>query len=1285
MRGVLMRKASLLLALLLVVCFPCFGQATLDSILGRSDVSCPAPNHRVNASISQDNGTPGQAGTVKHITITGATIAQDANYSNDYDVTDGSLTFLIGIGEPMMTGGTGNSSDWTFVGDQLYGGDFITAVSTTAPYTITLTADRSVSASATAGWVQPGRFYDPFSQSNTIGATVTTAQFSIPTPFGAMYGICNPISHWYQPQAVSQMCVETDTGLCGISAIGLSSGSVSGGVVTEISSTTNLALTGGTTQVQVFGANDPSYDTNGCVTIQSFNAATGQFTYNQSTTNGTSIGGVVLICSGGGSANGNDYAIVSESQSAGVVTATYTVLLSVGVGAPITVSSVTGTGYNGNFHIASLFGNSLTYSDASASGTSTGGSFNLNGFVNFPARFSSACQAAQFEVTRAVNLGFNGPGEDSDGKTINDSNNAGITGCPTNPGQGNALSPYSGTVPFFTDYAMRDLFGNAPQPIKNIVNGIDHGWPGVFNAPIGEPDVADPNFFCFIMLNWGQSGTTAGSCGSVTPGGGVGLANWYRSMSGVAVENDDTDVFGYTNGSGQWQGISYGFNGNHAGGSSHVGLLVATTDPHQTASDHNSTVQLYPVDTVSVKHLSTVAPSGCWWYTAGTTSPGGNPIGPTQPICGSWLDWERNQYGTIANLNAAYGSNYSSFSSAETAVTGESPVGCTNSCTGNGTTTTFTMTLAHAPVPGSIHFNLTPSGGSKTFISGDCPFWSATNFNGCPSVSGGGTFLQPAGFPANTQVQSGYFFTDSNGCFEQANAKGTTGASFTPPASCTGTQTTTTGGVTFTAIGPATVNASSTVTYSSGAISVTFAFAPATGTVISLDYDFGGFPNGTGLADDDGTGASGVWGKGTANTSGTSVTLTSGSVATGSVLNNVDIKINGTDFQIASVQSATSLTLTSSAGTQTGVPYQVNGFGSNQVCLLNPPVWQANHAYSFGDFARATDGSSWQVVTVPGTSGATQPAFTNTLAAAVSEGPSSPQLSWASEGRPNCDANVGAWRAPIDAQSVLAQDLTNYLGEYTAQGLETNWKAAGLLLPDVIRLGTNFSLQSYDVPEYAAQLEANYFFTDGAFSGQFPMITSDARNAGATYDPLGKVKWQWLTNYYQKPIISEQFLAASDFDMGCLTIGFECFNSSVGRAQTFYDFIADALNWKSPAGFLQGAGITWWGNYHFQQKGFGYEDLSGNIADGTENVTATVAGDWGASSFNYGGEDTHFPLLNVNATTCTQCLHPALLEWLANPAPAATPAPTKKGMFGSVRLIDPAWMAERTEYRGERR
>jgi hypothetical protein len=63
---------------------------------------------------------------------------------------------------------------------------------------------------------------------------------------------------------------------------------------------------------------------------------------------------------------------------------------------------------------------------------------------------------------------------------------------------------------------------------------------------------------------------------------------------------------------------------------------------------------------------------------------------------------------------------------------------------------------------------------------------------------------------------------------------------------------------------------------------------------------------------------------GTINTSGSSVTWVSGQgFVTGTAWNGLTININGTNYTISSVSSTTSLTLTGSAGTQSGVTYTI--------------------------------------------------------------------------------------------------------------------------------------------------------------------------------------------------------------------------------------------------------------------------------------------------------------------------------------------------------------------------
>lgn len=95
-------------------------------------------------------------------------------------------------------------------------------------------------------------------------------------------------------------------------------------------------------------------------------------------------------------------------------------------------------------------------------------------------------------------------------------------------------------------------------------------------------------------------------------------------------------------------------------------------------------------------------------------------------------------------------------------------------------------------------------------------------------------------------------------------------------------------------------------------------------------------------------------GQGIVNTSGTAVTLVSGTffVSTGT-WNGLTMTINGTPFTLASCASATACTLTSSAGTQTSVSYGVNNapaaiFSDNfGTVLANPFTASSTGAWGF--------------------------------------------------------------------------------------------------------------------------------------------------------------------------------------------------------------------------------------------------------------------------------------------------------------------------------------------------
>jgi len=96
---------------------------------------------------------------------------------------------------------------------------------------------------------------------------------------------------------------------------------------------------------------------------------------------------------------------------------------------------------------------------------------------------------------------------------------------------------------------------------------------------------------------------------------------------------------------------------------------------------------------------------------------------------------------------------------------------------------------------------------------------------------------------------------------------------------------------------------------------------------------------------------------GTVNVSGTAVTWEAGSsFVTGAAWIGASIEIQGTSYTIKSVTSSTALTLTASAGTQTGVGYLVNTAGEGGA--------------PYGGVLLGTSGQLYVTVTTGGTLGA---------------------------------------------------------------------------------------------------------------------------------------------------------------------------------------------------------------------------------------------------------------------------------------------------------------------------
>ena len=287
------------------------------------------------------------------------------------------------------------------------------------------------------------------------------------------------------------------------------------------------------------------------------------------------------------------------------------------------------------------------------------------------------------------------------------------------------------------------------EPIKDEISGANNNY----NAWRGGAlfDVFDPK-----LNTWWQKALTN------------------TSNPGIQkIRNNDPYILGvFTDDSDYFWGAGAGpdFPTGHT--NANIAWMTLITSPVQTyiqSTPFGNKTFLYQTTQVYSKTLATNPTTPC-----SIASP-----------C-SLRDYLWQKYGgKIANLNKAWGANYTTFDSTGNQATNET-IG-----SGDGTTLIFTHTLAHASVsPYSVLISI-----KGTAQMGDCPWFH--------------------------------------------RACGTTTAN-------TGT------------LGSPTANlitqATSTINYSSGAITITFAKAPAVGASITVNYIYGGWmAGGTGLMDEDGS------------------------------------------------------------------------------------------------------------------------------------------------------------------------------------------------------------------------------------------------------------------------------------------------------------------------------------------------------------------------------------------------------------------------------------------------
>ena len=399
---------------------------------------------------------------------------------------------------------------------------------------------------------------------------------------------------------------------------------------------------------------------------------------------------------------------------------------------------------------------------------------------------------AQVEAARLKSWGFNGNGTYLSNyiqPTATSSTYPGDHSIPTK------LPSMLIERPMF--YGAYNSQGYLDQGIKDLFFGFSPYYTGYH--PTGEGDYFDSRFDTQLsgLLNnspWYSTEYQA-------------PRSPYKSyVLGIAVEDSD-ETFGLDAG---WDFATV--PSGH--GSPHIGWLFALNSPIQTANQSpmqkpSSNGQVYWDTTVYAKQ--------------------------------HWQSMMSAKYKTISALNSAWGTGgyYTTFGSSGTTISGE-VVG-----SGDGSTTAFAYTLAHASsvsrfsvqvfAGGASGADLTVNGSNNLEVTSASYSFAASDVNSFIDVAAGAGWQ--TGYYQITSVSSGAAILNrspapvgtTGGVWMQIFAGGDQGDG--------------------TIWGP---NLSGTITYSSGAMSLSFVNAPAIGAPITVNYVQNGWGLGTGLMDEDG-------------------------------------------------------------------------------------------------------------------------------------------------------------------------------------------------------------------------------------------------------------------------------------------------------------------------------------------------------------------------------------------------------------------------------------------------
>lgn len=353
---------------------------------------------------------------------------------------------------------------------------------------------------------------------------------------------------------------------------------------------------------------------------------------------------------------------------------------------------------------------------------------------------------------------------------------------------------------------VQGFFDNRAVPLETVFGGGTIPWPTADNSNIAKmPFIVTNDTFNYGTRDVSNYGQTAGCAGGVAGANGdtdFAIKNVWTTFNGVTTGADPGALYGGAMFPDIYDPNMYAYLcGWLKAGNGGLGLMSNNHESPWIAMD-------MPDETDFLNSLADVKRTG-FTPDDGTFEDYGSRknmfmpyhISASQDYTGGFQAMSNNlnnlksnmisalttEYTTIAALNTAWGSSYDNFGTDGTQVTGValSPLP-------NGTTTTFTATLAFAPDRESIQLFGSNNGTNSPILAGDLP--------------GGGK-----GSGAYT----------ATGTFN----------------------------------GPSSSNiSSSSITYSTGAISVTFSVAPASSAnALTVNYWHGGWGVGHGLADEDGT------------------------------------------------------------------------------------------------------------------------------------------------------------------------------------------------------------------------------------------------------------------------------------------------------------------------------------------------------------------------------------------------------------------------------------------------